>query len=545
MLAHSDKDASREMVPISRFALLVGYGAAVFALLLVEACDLITEPLVEFRAPTFEFRNLPIPLFFAALICAGLCCADLRCRKPFSVLGPAVAYITATYVMSVLALSVFAAWIDFTNRVGGYRELGFTLPKALEDFFDRHDPLNPFGLGFWALMTPPALVALPIIIGLFRCRNGNARRLTERLAVVILSAAAGCGAFLLGSVIAETRFPTSLLDVGLIAFSTLPVVVLGALSTLVTRRLFMPPEPRKARPTPHGKIDLGKVLSSASQTSVVTLLLLYLGISQISGYANQVSELIEAREAFAFDVVNASVLDFNSSASDSNGRLISKTAILTSIPWGDVSVIQDPRDTVWYWVEVAEALTKEKWSARSNHQPGDAANHTKEIADREGVAYKDSENAIKIYPRIEKQLRAKEVAFPDTGLSLNLSSFTLLVPFVVFAALVLLGDRARAALHDYARPDDPWILLDADRGLTGLLAWLWLGALAFGPWLLAVLVVETTALMLRAKGAHETFLLDGIATAYIALVLVLLLVSACSATKNLLMLRSLARESKH
>jgi hypothetical protein len=548
MSSHVGKAASSETVTIAGRAVLAAYSTTAIVLLVVEACVFITEPLVEFRTPMFQWSRLPTAVFFAALVGVGLGVAEFNRPKPLRIVGRVVACITAAYAMSVLALITVAAWGDFTDRAGGDRNFDFGVPKPVEDFFVEHQVENPFGLGFWTLITPPAIVALVGIITFLRSRTrNNDRNLTEQLGLPILCFATISSAFLLGSMMAETRFPRGEVDLGAVAFPALPVIVLGALSALAATRLNAPALLRLARPGGQGTIDLGKVLSSASQISVVTLVLLYLGISQISGYASRLSELIQAREAFAFDIVNAHFDDFTSnsaSTSDANGRLLKKWYPLPSVPWGKVSIAQYPGSGVWYWVEVDSILSKEKWSARGNRLPSAVANLTQEVADRNGIVYSSSDDALKIYPRIETQLRAKEVALPGAGLSLDLGSFTLLAPFVVFAALVLLGDRARTALLHFARPKDPWILLDANHGLAGVLAWLWLGALAAGPWLLTVLVVQAVALLLRSKGLDETFALDGIATAYIALVLVLLLAATYSAVKSLLILRLVTRSGR-
>jgi hypothetical protein len=163
------------------------------------------------------------------------------------------------------------------------------------------------------------------------------------------------------------------------------------------------------------------------------------------------------------------------------------------------------------------------------------------MADREGVSYSSSDTAVSIYPKVEAQLRSKQVAFPGVGFSLDLSSFTLVAPFVLFAVFVLLGERARIAVNCLAVPDDPWILFDGHSGLSGLLALLWLAALAIGPWVLAVVLVQVISLLLRTKGDFENFAIDGLATAYVTLALIILLVPAALAVLRLLLLRQLKR----
>jgi hypothetical protein len=159
----------------------------------------------------------------------------------------------------------------------------------------------------------------------------------------------------------------------------------------------------------------------------------------------------------------------------------------------------------------------------------------------EEIKYDANETAVQIFPRVEAALRAKEVALPETGISLDLSSFTIVAPAVVFAALVLLGYRVKAALVSYSGSDEPWLLLDADQELPGMLARLWMLALAILPWLLSIFVVSAVALTLRAKGQSESWTLDIVATTYVCTVIVMLIAPSAIAVGNLVALRGRAR----
>jgi hypothetical protein len=552
MPSRHDLASVREIVPISRTAMMIGYLAAVTAIVLIEACDFITEPLLDLAVPSFEFAVVPTALFFAGLICLGLCCAAVRSPRPFPLLGAGVAYLTAAHAMSALVLAVFAAWFDFTARSGGYRMPDFS-PNRLVAFFAAHPVDSAFSLGFWALLTPLAVI---VLLPLALLTPGWRRRgtdLSQRLALLILATAAPVAAFVLGSMLAEARFPQGEIDPGSLVFTLLPVTVQGALSAYVVIRLFLSTSPPKRDSLPSRKIDLDKILSSASQLTVVILVLLFLCISQIAGYASRVSELIEARKAFALDILIADLPDESVlSASATDGATTYRWTLVPAVSWATITIAkydadQDPKNPKappWYRVEVTQTLNNENWSIRSHRLTNFHGSRTLDVADRYGVDYKASDTPITVYPKIEAQMRAKEAAFPGVGLSLDLTSFTLVAPFVVFAALVLLSERARSALDHFSRPDDPWILIDGRVGFPGVLARLWLAALAFGPWILAVVTIQTVALLLRTKGDFETLAVDGVASAYVAAVLLLLLIPTCSAVKRLLQLRALARSGR-
>ena len=535
----SNKDELGSSFPVTRRALINGYVVAAIVLLLVP-CTSFIEALVNASTPTIHLDPIPFALLFAALICAGICCGNRARSKTLRIAGLFVACTTTAYCLSALAVTTFVGWLDFTDRVNDLDDLHVFVGRSIAGFFEKHPPQQAFGLGLWSLLTPVALLLFVILLATLARRFLAKGDLAERLAITIILAAVGSSAFLLGSMLTSERFPRSEVEVGNLVFPIAPKVMLGALSAWSYVNLRATVAPKRNSRSARSAVDVEKVLSQVSQISIIILVLLYLGISQTSGYAHRLSELIRARQAFAVDVLKEQIKDDSvwSITHFEDGKTIGKSFTVQA-PWATIEVGEYAADKGRRRVEVKETLTGEEWTVRV-HQ-NSLYGSTKEVADREGVRYDGSEGPIKIYPRIETELRSKEVAFPGTGLSLNLSSFTLLVPFIVFAALVLLQYRARTALTYYSRTKIPLIILHARRGLAGTLARLWLSAIAIGPYLLSILVVQAVALTLRARGGTvNTLSLDAIATGYVLAVLVMLITSTRSAVKTLLALRSTA-----
>jgi hypothetical protein len=529
------------VLPISRCTLLTGYVITAVALLLVEACTFVTAPLVNFEIPSLRLDYVPYAIFFAMAIAAGLLLGKTQRPRTFPSAGPLVASLTASYSLATVALAVVAAWTDFTARDLALEWLKW---DELQDFFTRHPPYE-LGIGLWVVLTPFALIAFPGTIWLLRWSDYRDGRGSERLAALILCITLGSTAFLLGSMMTETRFSRGEVDIGDVIFAPIPVIILGALTAWVVIKFSARMPSRSAARSPIADGDFTKSLSSASQISVVTLVLLYLGISQTSGYASRIAELIELRHAFAADILHdffANGGTLNTSTLGPDGQPRDHSGLVPDVPWGDVEIVKYAAERLdhRYSVQVRETLNKETWSVNEYRQTF-GGKSTQQVADRQGVRYDAAEGSIKIYPRVEAQIRAKEVAFPGTGLSFELASFTLVVPFVVFAALVLLAYRANVAISSFSSTKEPWILLDASRGLPALLAWLWLCALTLGPWVLGVLVVQVVGLTLRATGPLKSVVLDSVATAYVAVVLTILLTATISAINALLTLRALAR----
>jgi hypothetical protein len=518
---------------------LAGFGLTAIFLLILESCVDLTGPVLHSHAPSFESTLVLPAVLFSAIIGLGLSLGNIRRPRSLSLLGRVAALLTAAFAMSALVMVMLLSWLDFAARGEGDRMPQLLGSETFQAFISTHPPDTPFGIGFWATLTPFATAALICCLLLLRTWAKPEFDLTQHLSLLLLAVAAPCGAFLFGSMLAEERVPQGFIGGSEIAFPMLPVVVLGALGGFVASRLRPTPQSHKQPKSTDRKADIGKALTSASQLSVLALILLYLSVSQISSYASRVRELIQLREAFASDVLQQyaptdDALDNVPSVAWANNITISQYS--GSDLFGE---LKDRHDHP-YKVAVEESLSREKWSARvwrSKYK----INRTLLIADREGVSYLATDSPISIYPKIEAQLRAQSVALPDVGFSLDLSSFTIVAPFVIFAVLVLLSERARVVIDNFSPPDDPWVLLDGRTGLQGVLARLWLAAIAIGPWVLAVTVVEVLALLLRSKGDFETYALDGIASVYVGLILALLMVSTCSAVRRLLFMRALFR----
>jgi hypothetical protein len=529
---------------VSRLTLPWSYAIAAILLLLVEACAFVSKPLFDFEIPTMEWSRLPSAVFFSFSICIGLSCTHLGGPGFFPNARKLIALITAAYSIAALAAATAFAWLDFAGR-----DVTSNLPMALQDFLKEHSPLDPFGIGFWAPITLGALVALIGLMGAGYRRDPLQPFGVEFPILLVLLATAGCAAFVLGSASAE-RLSYALsgeIDPADIGWPVLPVTALGSLSAWIITR-FMTRNQTPPRTTLAGEtVNIEKALPAASKTSVLVLILLYLGISQTATYANRMAELVEAREGFAADALYVFFKEggtLNATRQSPDGKPLESTGVLTRVPWADVMIVQYPGDER-YIVQVTRKPTREKWSVGQYHQSFDTGKATQQVADRYGIRYEAADDGIRIYPRIEAQLRATEVTFPGTGVSLGLTSFAFLVPVVIFATLILFGHWVRAAIMYYDNSSVQWILIDADKGLVGLVARGWLAAIAVGPWLLSILFVQAVALTLRSKGTLNTLPLEGIASVYVALIMTMLLTSTASALRALLTLRALVRARRH
>jgi len=344
---------------------------------------------------------------------------------------------------------------------------------------------------------------------------------------------------------AELETPAGdLISASAIAMVPLSVVAIGASAAWAYLRGLRESQPTEVWKPDKNSPRVSKLIASASQISVLALVPLFLAVSQASAYGTRLVRLVQDREAFADDLIEQYNDMTNASTVYSrDGHQIMKTRLVPGVAWGDISVDQLPVAFKPYRVQVRESLSRESWSVRRRlvkSSTGVLFTGTKGAADREGVKYDANETAIQIFPRIESTLLSREVAFPGSGISLELGSFTFLVPTVIFANFVLLGYRVKAALAEYTPVDEPWLLLDAQSGLPGLLANLWMVALAVAPWLLSILMVRTVALTLKTRGSESSWTLDAVATC-VALVIVFLAISVATAIRNLIALRELSR----
>jgi hypothetical protein len=270
--------------------------------------------------------------------------------------------------------------------------------------------------------------------------------------------------------------------------------------------------------------------------------LVYLGIFQTLAYSKRTAELIEARKAFTSDVLYkffANGGNLLATRTSADGTLLESSSSFLGVAWADVEIIQYPTDKK-YVVQVTRELSGEKWSVHQYHQPFDKGTATQEVADRYGIAHEGVDDALKLYPRIETQLRSADVSFPGAGISLDLTSFAFVVPVIVFATLTLFGHWLNRVIRDYRKGGElQWVLVDARGGIVGLVARLWLIAIVAGPWVLSVVFVEAVALTLRTKGTLNTLALETASSLYVVFVLITLAISTKAAAQALVELRSL------
>jgi hypothetical protein len=523
--------------------LLGSCAAAAALLLLVQGWPYITPFLHNFEIPPMEWSRLPYTILYSACLWAGLSCISFGDGGRLAAIRKIIALVVAAYAFSALAGAAAFAWIDFAAR-----NLNGVFPESLQHFLAAHPINDPSDIGLWVIwvaLTPGALIAGIALAAASHPWNPHQLVHLESLPFLLLVATAGCAAFLFGSGSAESLSiaVSDLIDAADIGWSVLPVVALGSLGAWVTlewRGASAPPRPPSSS---REAANIENILSSAARTSLLVLVLLYLGISQTSAYANRMAKLVDARKAFASDILYAFFSKggtLTTTTTSADGKLLASSSVVSGVPWADVNIVQYPGDQQ-YVVEVTRMPSQEKWSVRQYHQPFDKGIATQQIADQYGISYQSTDDATKIYPRIETQLRAADVSFPGAGISLDLTSFAFVMPVVVFAKLVLFGHWLSELTRGYHKGAKlQWVLVDARDGIVGMVARIWLIAIVVGPWLRGIVFVEAMALTLRTKGMLNTPALEGVFSIYVGIVLVMLTVSTKTAAQTLIELRRLA-----
>jgi hypothetical protein len=133
-----------------------------------------------------------------------------------------MACLAAAFALAVVVLAAVAALTDFTAREF---ELEWGRWEKLSAFLAEHPPFQ-LDTGFWLCVTPVALVMFPGVLWYVRsrlCQVDPARC----LAVMVLSVSVGGAAFLLGSMMTETRFSRGEVDTGDVVFAAMPASFLA------------------------------------------------------------------------------------------------------------------------------------------------------------------------------------------------------------------------------------------------------------------------------------------------------------------------------
>ena len=156
-------------------------------------------------------------------------------------------------------------------------------------------------MGVWLSLTPGVFIAGIALTAASHPWNSHRLVRLESLPFTLLVATAACAAFLFGSGSAESLSSAlpGLIDAADLGWPVLPIVALGTLAAWVTLEWRGASVPSRLPSGSREAANIENILSSASRTSLLVLVLLYLGISQTSAYANRTAELVDARNADA------------------------------------------------------------------------------------------------------------------------------------------------------------------------------------------------------------------------------------------------------
>lgn len=302
----------------------------------------------------------------------------------------------------------------------------------------------------------------------------------------------------------------------------------------------------------------GPYIDSAKTIASLLLVIAYFGINQAVTYAANLEAAVEARAAFSADLVTNYLSSFDQFQKwrQSDGKSATDDQIYawleahlpgafsTGIPWVDAASVKvgythgslfGGHSRPILIVEVQEYNSPRPWTSSASVNfswiatppiPGTPiapADHQFEIAKaavREGIEIRKEEDYATLYLRTENALLHKQVALPASGFSFPEGQVVWVCLVVAVAMLVILQDRIRNVFRD---PDlgrgEPWLILDADGTLAGVLSQLWRLATFVGPCLLGILTVRVASLEIRSAGS-VSYLVSDILT-YLALLLLL------------------------
>jgi len=317
----------------------------------------------------------------------------------------------------------------------------------------------------------------------------------------------------------------------------------------------------------------GPYIASARSMTSLLLVILYFGFTQATSHGDRLTTLIDARNAFARDVVldlagKAGFGDWAANHEGGGDGLDRDEEALrwlkehlpnnaSFVEWAEtVSALADrvrmpgifdggPSGIV-FGVSVVEHLEKRRWSTRLVASPNELStgqpDNTRRVAIRVGLEIREDDDYATLFPRLENELIGKEVALPASGFTFRVGDVVWVASGLALVLLVLIRDRLRKALADPALgAGEPWLILDASGGVSGILANLWLTALAVAPLFVGVHAMRMAALTIRAEGTMVSVARDMLS--FVALFCAAMLSTwiALTVISDLLLLRRLQR----
>jgi hypothetical protein len=298
--------------------------------------------------------------------------------------------------------------------------------------------------------------------------------------------------------------------------------------------------------------------------AVAALLIAFFGLTTCWGYAGNLDRLIGVRSALAADMV-AAVIGRDAQLSQ-NLRTRARPQEWYKEGQADFDAIQKawPKDAgssvkpAWmeqatitpmgfrtrgfldknptgsaFNVSVKEIGIPGSWQASPMlNFPGDlSTSHTLDVVASCVDTFDTTATFDKVYWTCEKSILGKGVKFPFVDVEFPVQ-YVIGATFLALAGcLIVLSDRIQAILEmPPSSRIKPWILLDASRTGSRLLANGWVLALVAAPWLLIATAVRIESLQVRAEGSVSSVLHDAILSGF----LLLGVIAAASLSRSLL-----------
>jgi hypothetical protein len=292
-------------------------------------------------------------------------------------------------------------------------------------------------------------------------------------------------------------------------------------------------------------------VSAGSAVAVTSLLITFFGVTTCWSYAENLDRLIGVRTAVATDMIAAVILgnaqlsqelrtrtrlqdwtkegeaDFDAVEKawpKDAGSLVKpawmEEATITPSGFRDAGLFSGGPDGSQFDVSVKEVGIPGSWEASpALNFPNDLnTSHTLGAAASCVDTYDPTATFDKVYWTCEKSVLGKGVKFPFVDVEFPVQ-YVIGSTFLALAGcLLILTDRIEAILEmPPSTKIEPWILLDASRTGSRLLANGWVLALVVAPWLLIATAVRIASLQVRAEGSVSTVAHDAMLSAFLLL----------------------------
>jgi hypothetical protein len=233
----------------------------------------------------------------------------------------------------------------------------------------------------------------------------------------------------------------------------------------------------------------GSYLSSSRLYSLIVLLALFVDYNLAAFEAARNNYLMTARQEWTMERIGEERNNFKNDPALS--KRFGDNPVDSYIPGvGYTTLAFRDEPTGEGWMLVVHSNNRVLWSSFVSGDQDFIDNPTQQLKDLRGVASEvglhvdENQSFDSLFVDIERDLAEQKVTIPGLEAAFGFNVAPWIISTLVLSLLIVIRNQLRRVMTDSELAlEEPWIILDGQKGLEKLLGCTWLGGILLAPWI--------------------------------------------------------------